>query len=81
MNPGLAGVDDGRPVSSDGVGSSRLAGFDADAVLMSLACCEVVGTNGWAVGDNCADFSCLRAIDLRLVGPGLRPGFFFLAIS
>ena len=81
MKPGLAGVDDGKPASSAAVGSFRLVGSGTDAVLVSRDCCGVVGMNGWAVGDNCTVLLSLRALALRLVGPGLRPGFFFLAIS
>ena len=81
----MAGVDDGKPASSDAVLMSRdcrdSVGSCDDAVLMSRDGRDVVGMNGSAVGDSCAVFCCLRALALRLVGPGLRPGFFFLAIS
>ena len=52
-----------------------LVGSGTDAVLMSRNCLDVVGVNGWAVNDSCAVFFCLRALALRIVRPGLRPGF------
>ena len=42
VNTGLAGVDDGKPASSEAVGSFCLVGSGTDDVLVSRDCHDVV---------------------------------------